>query len=89
MRGNESAICPICGEVLSVRGRRERKIIDSGGEKVKLVIRRLRCERCKRIHHELPDCIVPYKRHCSETIEAVIKVIVTECHAATGQYDGY
>lgn len=48
-------------------------MIDSRGDKVKLVIRRLRCERCKRIHHELPDCIVPYKRHCRETIEAVIR----------------
>jgi len=36
-----------------------------------LIIRRLRCEDCKRIHHELPDCIVPYKRICAETIESI------------------
>ena len=37
-----------------------------------LVIRRLRCDLCKRIHHELPDILVPYKRHCSQSIEQVI-----------------
>jgi hypothetical protein len=37
-----------------------------------LVIRRLRCAECRRIHHELPDKLVPYKRHVSESIEAVV-----------------
>jgi hypothetical protein len=45
---------------------------DPAGHKVKLMIRRLYCPNCKRLHHELPDCVVPYKRHCTETIEAVI-----------------
>jgi hypothetical protein len=27
---------------------------------------------CRRIHHELPDKLVPYKRHVSESIEAVV-----------------
>jgi hypothetical protein len=52
-----------------MRGRRERSLVESDGQKVTLVIRRLFCDKCKRIHHELPDCIVPYKRHCAETIE--------------------
>ena len=46
--------------------------IDSLGEKIILSIRRLRCVECKRIHHELPDMLVPYKRHVRESIEAVI-----------------
>ena len=46
---------------------------DSTGEKIKLSIRRLKCEKCRRIHHELPDCVVPYKRHSAETIEEIIK----------------
>ena len=37
-----------------------------------LIIRRLRCERCNRVHHELPDILVPYKRYCRESIEAVV-----------------
>ena len=47
-------------------------MIDSAGEKQTLVIRRLRCDECKHIHHELPDILMPYKRHCMETIENVI-----------------
>ncbi|MCL2034178.1 MAG: DUF6431 domain-containing protein [Oscillospiraceae bacterium] len=42
------------------------------GHKVSLMIRRLYCPKCKRLHHELPDCVVPYKRHCTETIETII-----------------
>jgi hypothetical protein len=64
-----ASYCPICGKLLLVRGSRLRTLIASEGRKIKLVIRRLCCDDCNRIHHDLPDCIVPYKRHCAETIE--------------------
>jgi hypothetical protein len=41
-------------------------------EKQLLKIRRLYCPPCERIHHELPDCIVPYKRYSADVIENVI-----------------
>ena len=65
-------VCPICGRVLLVIGTRKRRIINSEGEKQTLIIRRLRCKECRAIHHELPDTIVPYKRHCAENIEKII-----------------
>ena len=68
----ETSYCPICGETLLERGRRLRGMIDSNGDKTALYIRRLCCHKCNRLHHELPDCLVPYKRHCAQTIEAVI-----------------
>jgi len=37
-----------------------------------LIIRRLSCVECHKIHHELPDILVPYKRHGRESIEAVL-----------------
>lgn len=37
-----------------------------------LVIRRLYCQPCKRIHHELPDLLVPYKRYDRESVESVL-----------------
>jgi len=64
--------CPCCGETLGVCGSRHRGFVNSSGDKVLLVIRRLRCKGCNKIHHELPDIIVPYKRHCSESIESTI-----------------
>lgn len=64
--------CPCCGGNLSVIGSRVRKSIKGSGEVTQLVIRRLRCVDCKRIHHELPDLLVPYKRYDAESIEHVI-----------------
>lgn len=50
----------------------KRKLRQSGEPTKTLIIRRLRCVACSRIHHELPDCIVPYKRFESKCIEEVI-----------------
>jgi hypothetical protein len=56
-----------------MRGLRLRRLIDNDGEKIVLKIRRLNCDQCGRLHHELPDVIVPYKRHSAETIKAIIE----------------
>lgn len=68
----EYNVCPVCGHVLLVIGIRERKYVESDGITCILVIRRLRCKCCGVIHHELPDILVPYKRHCAETVESVV-----------------
>jgi hypothetical protein len=68
----EKIVCPVCGcDQLKSKGRRERKVI-SLDKNTKFKIRRLKCEKCKKIHHELPDNIVPYKRHSAEIIEKII-----------------
>jgi Domain of unknown function (DUF6431) len=36
------------------------------------MIRRMQCKECERIHHELPDIIVPYKRYEAASIEQVV-----------------
>ncbi|WP_267459278.1 DUF6431 domain-containing protein [Brevibacillus composti] len=48
---------------MNVIGSRRRKVASESGEVRLLVIRRLRCSQCQKIHHELPDCVVPYKRY--------------------------
>lgn len=53
-------------------GSRPRVWLKSSGEKAKLIIRRLHCESCGRIHHELPDLLVPYKRYDAESIEGAV-----------------
>ncbi len=53
-------------------GSRPRKYIKDTGEKVNLIIRRMRCVNCHKIHHELPDILVPYKRYGRESLEAVL-----------------
>lgn len=74
VKSEEKSICPIClNEVLKVIGSRNRRALNSKGENLIIVIRRLRCSTCKKIHHELPDILVPYKRYLSSCIEAVVE----------------
>lgn len=63
---------PCCGECLKSIGSRKRKVIKDSGEHMVIVIRRLRCVNCRKIHHELPDFIIPYKRYESSCIERVV-----------------
>ncbi|MDR1439038.1 MAG: DUF6431 domain-containing protein [Clostridiales bacterium] len=68
----EKLSCPCCGGGLGVIGSRMRGYVDEAGNKCAVSIRRLRCKDCGRIHHELPDFLVPYRRHCAETVERIV-----------------
>lgn len=73
VRSAEKIAAPCCcGGSLDVVGSRPRVWFKSSGDKAKLVIRRLHCEPCGRIHHELPDLLVPYKRYDAESIEGAV-----------------
>ena len=72
IRCKENVLCPCCGCQLRVIGSRKRKYINNVGEEVTLIIRRLKCSYCKRIHHELPDILVPYKRYGCGSIENIL-----------------
>lgn len=74
VKNEERSICPLCSHsCLKVIGSRKRIVLNSRGEKWVVVIRRLRCSECGRIHHELPDMLVPYKRYSSACIEAIVE----------------
>ena len=73
VRNLEQISCPCCDGSLSVIGSRKRKYFSSDGNRNTLVIRRLRCRKCRHIHHELPDILVPYKRYDSESIESTLE----------------
>jgi hypothetical protein len=64
--------CPCCGEELKVIGSRKRISRNATGEVKVFALRRLRCTGCRKIHHELPDCLVPYKRYESTCVEDVV-----------------
>ena len=72
VKSAEQIPCPCCNGSLDVIGSRQRKYINGLGDQIVLIIRRLRCEHCQRIHHELPDIVLPYKRYGRASIEAVI-----------------
>jgi hypothetical protein len=62
--------CPVCDALLTVIGSRVRTRRTPEGIRHRLIIRRLRCLPCRRIHHELPDCLVPFKRYDAEALES-------------------
>ncbi|HML25294.1 MAG TPA: DUF6431 domain-containing protein [Methanomethylovorans sp.] len=74
VKSEEKSVCPLCSHSdLRVIGSRKRIALSSSSEKLSIVIRRLRCSKCSRIHHELPDMLVPYKRYSSACIEAIVE----------------
>jgi len=81
----EKSTCPICRSELNPKGWPKRQTKLSGGEKITLKVRRYECRKCASFHRELPDMIVPYKRHCLETIEKIVAGAATDvcCEEST------
>jgi hypothetical protein len=73
LRSEEKLSCPCCGGELRAIGSRKRGFVNEAGDRCAVSIRRLRCEGCGRIHHELPDFLVPYRRHCAKTVEKIVE----------------
>jgi hypothetical protein len=71
--GIETISCPKCGGELKQHDRRRRGLIDGEGAKHVYSLRQLRCKRCRRLHRELTDFMVPYKRYSTEVVEKVSK----------------
>ena len=70
--GTEPLSCPICGGDLAAYDRKTRKMNTRSSGITVLLLRRLRCRHCKKLHTELPDLLVPYKRYSRECIEDVL-----------------
>lgn len=68
IRSREKSLCPWCEGSFRVIGSRKRILYRRDASVIHLVIRRLKCTVCGRISHELPDSVVPYKRHEADTI---------------------
>lgn len=69
--------CPHCGGTLCYRDSRKRICRLEGGKSIRLIIRRLRCEKCHFIHNELPDCVSPHKQYATDVISGVLDGIIS------------
>jgi len=74
--------CPECSEGLAYRDSVIRIFKVEGGNKNNLIIRRLQCCDCSRLHRELPDFLAPYKHYTTATIENVVDEVID-----SGDYD--
>ena len=70
--GEADLSCPCCGGALKYRDRRQRKALNESGDWVIYRLRRLRCQGCGKLHTELPDFLLPYKRYCRTVFEEVL-----------------
>ena len=80
------ARCPDCNSELRYRDSRERIWRTYGGKTSHILIRRLQCPSCHRLHNELPDILVPHKHYDAEVIENVVDGVVTPEDEATEDY---
>ncbi|WP_255342849.1 DUF6431 domain-containing protein [Oribacterium sp. FC2011] len=74
----ENPICPYCNSALKYRDSRKRimRWYNSGVRYI--IVRRMKCTSCNKLHAELPDCLAPYKQYAAEIIENEIDGIVSE-----------
>ena len=74
---SDRPVCPVCNEQLKYRDSRKRIRRKEGGRIEQLIVRRLLCPHCRKLHVELPDCLVPRKHYDAEVISGVIDGVVT------------
>ena len=81
-RGLETNSCPNCGGKLNVKDYRKRKWRTIYGKSRIYILRRLRCSHCKKLHTEIPDKLLPYKRYEMKAIEAIFNRKGAACVAS-------
>lgn len=69
--------CPICGGELKYYDLVKRIVRTKNGFARKVIIRRLKCRKCGKVHRELPDFLFPYKQYDADIIKGVIEGLIT------------
>jgi len=80
-KSKEPRKCPLCEGNMFVRDSKCRRVILSTGEELTFRLRRLKCKKCRTLHVELPDLLVPYKHYSRDAIEQALSGTLTFCPA--------
>ncbi len=80
----EDSICPVCGGPLKVHGTCTRKV-RHGDHTRQYHLRVMECRCCGKTHRELPEGIVPYKRHGLNSLCEIAEATETQhiCETST------
>lgn len=73
---NESK-CPCCGGDLKYYDKVKRIVRTKARRSFYIKIRRMKCQRCRVLHRELPSLLFPYKQYESEIIKGVLEGLIT------------
>lgn len=74
---NDVMVCPICGGELTYYDKVKRILRTKGNVKQIVIIRRMKCLKCKSVHRELPDYIMPYKHYEASIVKGVKEGSIT------------
>ena len=77
MISESETVCPVCGSFLKYYDSVKRVVRTKRRQTRRIVIRRLRCQKCKTIHRALPAFIFPYKQYETEVILGVLEGLIT------------
>ena len=61
---------------MTVRDSKRRTAITETGDRIAFNLRRLYCPRCKKLHLEIPDCLVPHKHYFRLVIDGVTSGLI-------------
>lgn len=77
MVNNNQSTCPKCGGRLKYYDSVRRIVRTKGRITKKVIIRRMKCEKCGSLHRELPEFLLPYKQYEADVIIGVIEGFIT------------
>ena len=77
MINNNQSNCPQCGGQLKYYDSVKRIVRTKNCMANKIIIKRLKCINCGRVHREIPDCVLPYKQYEADIIFGVIEGLIT------------
>lgn len=70
--------CPDCDTPMRYRDSRPRIMRRYGGKKCRVLIHRMYCPKCHKLHNELPAQLTPFKHYETRVIEDVLDGVVEE-----------
>ena len=77
MVSEDNLICPDCGAKLRKYDKVVRTVKTKRGEKIKLIIPRMYCKNCHKVHRVITEDIIPYKQYERAVIEGVREGFIT------------
>lgn len=69
--------CPDCGGNLRYYDKVTRVVRTKRRQTDWVELRRMRCDRCGKVHREIPDYILPYKQYEADLIQGVMEGLIT------------